>query len=494
MKKININQKISPYIIEQFKLDTNEEYFFTMVDPLKLLIPERIDLIAKIKYIDSINRDINTDHYKHLYRKTIEAFSEGNYQEPGQSGKNSFAKYEEVFKELNESIKKAGVDTKKSIIPVGDNGAILDGAHRVALSIYYKKQVPVVYLKNICVNYDSQYFKNRLLEENCIDEMMLEYCKLKDVIAICIWPKCNSLNRDKALEIIHKNLKVIYEKDVYLNYNGLRNFMIEVYRHQDWIGDSTNKHKGVYQKLDNCYLKNESLKVILIENTNDEVTNIKSEIRDILKMGNHCIHSTDDREETIQLFSLVANENTINFLNNGDPDCFSSLQEEIEKLKKVCKDNEINLEDIVIDSSSVLALYGIRENNDLDFLVSDLLIDKMKSLNLETHNSELRYYDNSLDDLLYNPQNYFIYNELKFLSLSIVKKMKQKRNEKKDKDDVVLINHLNKNNFKTLLKKRKIALKRKLRNVKTNLKIKIKLVLKKIGCYDILKKYLKKKR
>ena len=46
------------------------------------------------------------------------------------------------------------------------------------------------------------------------------------------------------------------------------------------------------------------------------------------------------------------------------------------------------------------------------------------------------------NEIIYNPENYFYFNGFKFISLNILKKMKQNRNEEKDKNDLKLINKL----------------------------------------------------
>ena len=49
-------------------------------------------------------------------------------------------------------------------------------------------------------------------------------------------------------------------------------------------------------------------------------------------------------------------------------------------------------------------------------------------------------YDKTIDDIIYNPKNHFYYNGIKFASLDIIKALKTRRGEEKDKVDVELIN------------------------------------------------------
>ena len=92
--------------------------------------------------------------------------------------------------------------------------------------------------------------------------------------------------------------------------------------------------------------------------------------------------------------------------------------------------------------------------------------------------------------MIYDPRNYFVYNDLKFITLQVLKKMKKNRNEEKDKIDLKLIEIYLKNNklswgidiLKTINN-----MKRKKRLLKQNIKKGLRYISKKIGVYDILK-------
>ena len=107
----------------------------------ELLCPERIDLAAKIAYIEARETGGDMSFARELYRKHIEAFSEGYFTEPGDENKDSLEKFFSVFDELIDDFKKNGFNPEKSLIPVGQNNIILDGAHRTACAIYFDKTV-----------------------------------------------------------------------------------------------------------------------------------------------------------------------------------------------------------------------------------------------------------------------------------------------------------------------------------------------------------------
>ena len=46
------------------------------------------------------------------------------------------------------------------------------------------------------------------------------------------------------------------------------------------------------------------------------------------------------------------------------------------------------------------------------------------------------YYHIHKDEIIYNPENYFYFNGFKFATLNVIKKMKEKRGEPKDINDI----------------------------------------------------------
>jgi len=59
--------------------------------------------------------------------------------------------------------------------------------------------------------------------------------------------------------------------------------------------------------------------------------------------------------------------------------------------------------------------------------------------NLESHNN---HHPNDRDDIIFNPENHFWYNGVKFASLSVVKEMKQNAGGQQNRNDMKAINQL----------------------------------------------------
>jgi len=164
---------------------------------------------------------------------------------------------------------------------------------------------------------------------------------------------------------------------------------------------------------------------------------MKSEIRTVYNMGNHSVHIHDTYDEGLRIAKTLLNQNSIDLLNRN-----IKLSESNKKLFKLFYDmvsTNGNRDDVCIDSSFVLALHGLREARDLDYLSlkNNILFNNS---DINCHNSEARHYTVDKDTIILNPEYHFYYGGIKFASLDIVKKMKMKRNELKDQNDVRLIN------------------------------------------------------
>ena len=92
----------------------------------------------------------------------------------------------------------------------------------------------------------------------------------------------------------------------------------------------------------------------------------------------------------------------------------------------------------------ILSAYGLRDARDIDYVahssIQKELNDNDDSL-ISLHNNKVRnYYRKNLDDLINDSRNYFLYEDIKFISLKQLKIMKLLRKEKKDLVDIRLIN------------------------------------------------------
>ena len=174
----------------------------------------------------------------------------------------------------------------------------------------------------------------------------------------------------------------------------------------------------------------------------DIATKTKEEIRNLFDLGNHSVHINDTHEETVRVANIAFNDNSIHFLNNSQIKNYSRFFRLLDQYKKWLAENALDQECFCIDASAVMAVYGIREARDVDFLHSgyDGITTDIEKVG--SHNDWSEHYPTSIDNLVFNPENYFYHQNLKFTTLDILSQMKENRNEKKDRVDVKLIRKL----------------------------------------------------
>jgi hypothetical protein len=403
----------------------------------------------------------------------------------------------QAFDEVIDSVKTNGVDEKISVVPIDKNNILLNGAHRTSAAIYFDKDLPVAVEDREAPIFDVAFMKSRHMKAESIDYIVNEYVKMqqKGIHIAIMWPKVNwRTKKEEVLKTFKEYGKIVYSKDIALNYNGIRNLVIQAYHNHDWVGNYKNHYKGVNTDL--YYEKNKTTVIVYEADSLDDVLKAKKRIRDILGIGNYGIHITDTHEEAVELANMLFNANTIEFINRTLPDKYIKTNENIEMFIEQVEKNGLNIDDFVIASSMVIALYGMRDSGAVDYFSlsgSQNLIDNEI---IKSQDRYLDYYGASKAELIYNPANYFRYRNVKFVMPQYVRNFKKKRNNEKDKSDVKLLEQTIQNkkiNYKTIKYKFDMKLFRMKRTLWNNArKIGKKILPRKL--YDLLKVNYKKYR
>lgn len=313
--KFNPISLLSDNFIKTHPLE-NTSFIIKEIDAIKLLKPERIDLAAKLIYIEAVVTGKEISYAREVYSKHLEAFSEGSYSEPGDENKTTLEDYYLTFDKMIHDFQKSGFNSNKSIIPVGENSIILDGSHRTACAIFFRQKVKIIKFSEYTVNFNYQYFRSRFLSEEILREMTLCYLRYvnSNFYCACLWPIID--NPEKGAEIILSNSNPLYKTSVALTRSGIRNLMLQIYCSQDWIGTTDNNFDGVWGKVNDCYKPGNSCTIIIFEgNSLDTTLQLKENVRNAYKIGKHAIHISDTNAETWIMASLLLNNNSIQALN-----------------------------------------------------------------------------------------------------------------------------------------------------------------------------------
>jgi hypothetical protein len=417
-------------------VDAESSYSIKGTAAINLLDYRRFDLVVKYVYARYKSRDIDCDFSHELYLAHISAFN--GFVEVDGSEKLGSTEFLTAFDVVYDSISSTGFSVKRPI-PLSRDGVILDGAHRVGVSIALGLDIPTIQLNAESPIYDYKFFRKRDLADNFLDYIAYEYAKLKaNNRVVIIWPTASGREGDVE-DLLRQRGNIVYYKEIFLTEIGAHNLVSLAYRQEPWVGTLSNGYVGAESKARSCFNGDGPLRVFLFESDSDLV-DMKEEIRNLFGVGKHSIHINDTHEETQMLTEWLFNENSLQLLNamvNRPLSWFNRLFSDYKSwLKKASYDKS----DFCIDGSGSLAALGLRDVRDLDFLFGAKGKPPVTGFKeLDCHNNEHQHKGISLEDIVYDPRNHLFFDGLKFVSLELLKKMKLNRSEEKDKYDVAMM-------------------------------------------------------
>jgi hypothetical protein len=262
----------------------------------------------------------------------------------------------------------------------------------------------------------------------------------------------------------------------------------QVYNGEPWLGERQDNYRGAANKATNCYKPNKNLRIIAFQSDSiSNVKNLKEDVRKLFDIDKHSIHITDTHKEAVQVSRMLFNDNSVHFLNYAIPYKYQSVIENITKFKKFIYDNNFDSDEVVIDSSMVLSLYGIREARDIDYLSINNPVNDNNDI--ASHDSELEYHQENKNELIFNPKYHFYYEGLKFISFDQVYRMKMNRSEAKDKNDIEMMRGIVE---RRPLKVKIAKIRQHLLYLKAKLRSKIVKIFIMMGLYNVARHYYRK--
>lgn len=422
------------------------------IDARKILCTARFDFYGILVYIDQkVNGVKNLTFAKNIYRERTFAMTGNKMSENGSDEKNSFEDFIKILDSLIDDFQNDRFDKERTLIPVDKDYVPMDGAHRVACAAYFDKQINILRFPEREYQFKGfQYLKDELLPDSIADVMALESVKWHDdLFVFFLWPQAH-LYPEKlklAQDIIYDNTDVMYDIEYRFSHSAIKNLMIQIYGHMDWLGNIDNEFANVLTKVDEVWANNGRIQLVITKGKSCEyITKLKAQIREMFGIGLSSCHSTDNIHDTRLALNILLNPNSRHFLERAKPTTFKRSFKLIDRFKKIVKDNDLCLNNFIIDSSMVLAIYGAREARDLDFYcLQNTNVNPFRSeLDIEEHdNSQKQYHEYPFKDYIINPDHYFVFNEIKFMSLTNLLKFKQTRylntKEPKDASDIALI-------------------------------------------------------
>lgn len=154
-------------------LSKRKVYYVYECIPQKLLSYYRYDIYIKYFYVKSYVEKSNYMLAKRIYLSNIKAFN--NFKKP--DGRKVCKR--DFIINFNNLINSIRNEKKiKTIIPISKTGIPIDGAHRIAICLYFNINIPFVVFDLLDGKYDKEFFENRGMKRKYI-EFVDEFIKIE---------------------------------------------------------------------------------------------------------------------------------------------------------------------------------------------------------------------------------------------------------------------------------------------------------------------------
>jgi len=250
-----------------------------------------------------------------------------------------------------------------------------------------------------------------------------------------IWPIAVSDGYlDTILNEIKKEWAITSIHEIHLNYCGLRNYMIQIYRKEKWAGNFSNHFRGIPAKLNPCFAPDTPLYLVEFEaDDTNSVLACKERIRKLCKHEKHSMHTSDTTEEYSLMKQILLHTPTIELMNRMELDRNTAFTKSFSRLLKMIEKHNLDTEDFLIVSKACYFLfdrtYGMsssffnRKKVPLSWIT---LSEKKLPPALDGMNgNEFYHLINDFSEEIRQPQNHVSYCGISFAHKDIIKKMEQ---------------------------------------------------------------------
>lgn len=403
-----------------------------IIDPLELLSPNRLDLMARIIYIRHKLLGHGQEWGTQVYHNLLRSWHKDCYV--GDGRKNTFTDSLKHFDDLILDMQANGYQRSKGIIPhVGDT--VVDGAHRLACCLYFKQPVEVVELEGDRQVQNAETLLRIGMDPAIVEQMMLEYLRLDPHTHVAFLFPVGNRERSRVEAILREESLIAYRKEISLPEGGQRNLIRLIYSHEDWwnpelLGRFVNDRFSTNAPMTVYFLKFPP---------GANVRAAKERVRAIFGIGNHPMHVNDTHEETCFIGEALLNRNSMHHLYSAEHNVFSAFRTNLAAFRDALAQSGLNRENVCIDSSAVLSAYGYRDARDIDYLTADGTSPLPDTEAYGLHNEEYRDFPLTPEQMMYNPKYHFYSDGFKFLSLDMTMLMKWRRGTEKDIKDCRLL-------------------------------------------------------
>ena len=365
------------------------------IAPEKLLSFDRIDIIPKFIYALYMMNGYSTSWHIDMYRSHLEKWVQCYNTKPLKIG---FQAFTDSFNELIASLQTKGFDADH-IIDMTTMHVPWNGAHRIGTSLALGSPVRVkVVEERPSQKLTLEAFRNKYhLEEKYLDHIALEFTKhKKDTYIVCLYPQATDQHVEVE-KILQNYGTIIHTKEIPLSETGMLEFIRLVYTGEWWTGSFSDDFKHSRGKVLLAFPNGPApVRVYLYECEDHYLTSkAKLEIRQKCNVGDQAVHINDTHSQTIKIAQTLFNQNSLDFINSRSLQDCAAFEHHLDEVIQTLQAQKIDPETVFISEKGSAAAYGKRASKTLDVI----------------H----RKADGFVDDILFNPDNYFYYNGIKFI-------------------------------------------------------------------------------
>lgn len=383
--------------------------------PESLISASRLDVFARVDFVRAQLLDQSGLWGRTLYRSFLIATGvNDSYAENGT--KISVSDYFLEFSQLIKSMKEQGYKKEFGAIPVTPAG-ITNGAHRLATALELSLPVFVSTASEPFSSYDYRFMRKRQLATIFIDAMAFNLIRAcQNTRSVVVFGESREVV-DAIENEVRKTAGVVIRKHIELTEIGKRRVIQLAYDHNEWWNRSKLLEKMTSERFDGSPAHCDF--IFTQESDISSLSARKASLRKLLPSSHfeRRIHGTDNHFDTKFLGEFALNPNSILFANTAP---LGSEDRIIAILKDLVPQSDLATTESswCIDGSSVLELFGLRQANDIDFIVCNDSQAPAILRKAGTDHAE-EYVHGFVDpfEIIADPRNHLIYKGLKFISL-----------------------------------------------------------------------------
>jgi hypothetical protein len=437
----------------------------TLISPLRLFTPARLDLVCKLLFFESLISGTDLEAAESLYRRHILGRT-GGIEPPDflhrPSHKTSIVDYVAACHELLHAMRTRGYD-ERFPVPVNGAHALLNGSHRAACAAALGLSITVEQHDYAAGRWDFQWLRDNGSTTEDFCRVLGRYFDLFPAeSAVCVLWGPALRYWDQLAASIGPHFEAVGHFDIGFSQREAEAFASLVYDIYALETDgAVDDLPNITRKIELLAKAPTFLRVMLLRHTGSDddraahVKETKTRLRDVahpdVPAGDFITcHISDGPEESAYLADVLLNLRNIEHVRlriQRSPR--RELQDWILACRRKIAATGLRRADVCVVGSGVLEATGIRNATDLDFTVTSAMRrahygptaenigDRLDVVTEGYHRREGQRLTD--DELITQRGNFFVCRGLKFARLDIVRDRKAFSRRDKDLIDVDLI-------------------------------------------------------